>query len=223
MIVPASPKYISGIDALSVGHNYSISSGVGGGFPLEYLGPIGINGMHRFKNLAKTDGWAEAYPFFDIPADKLTQTIYINVPTDRWAADRQAAWKKARGVHAEHEANCKACKRSNVLHIEFIGPEGDTATVLFAPDNNRWATGFYISANSAPPDHPRRVELPALAKQINEWAGIDLHWNIMDDEKRYWSPCVANGHDMAYRLIIRHGFAAHGEEQTWVDTGKWPD
>lgn len=75
-IVPAKRKYVAPgrVNTMKVDETFSIDSGMGGSFTVEYKGHW--NGIAKFKNVNFKD-WPYEY---DIPMDKVQERIFILVP-----------------------------------------------------------------------------------------------------------------------------------------------
>jgi hypothetical protein len=148
----------------------------------------------------------------------LPSTIYVVAPQEPYFRKEQDEFKASRGIHPEHEADCKACVRANTLYIEFTGPD-EWLDVLFLPHDHKTPIGLRIRANTAPPNTSRRLSLPNLAQEIDREIGVGLKWALSQDQ-RFWT---ANNVAKAYEWLVAKGFKAHGEEATWIETGRWPD
>lgn len=219
MFVDAKRKFVCGPKVMQEGHEYSIDSGMGGSYTVRYLKFEDNNFV--FKRVYHKGAEPGPQHIYKVPYNELSKTIFVVVPRENYFEAMDTAYRIERGIHPEHELRCPGCRKTGWAHIEFIGPQGDTATVVFEATDPTTPISIYTTCNSAPPNTERRAALYETCMICNDHAGRSLGWTQTEDQRRWVCPSHEVGN--AYKALIEKGFKPHGEEADWLKTGKWPE
>jgi hypothetical protein len=218
MFVDAKRKFISGPDSLSIDHEYSIDSGMGGSYVVRYDGFR--DGVHLFEKVYRKGAEPGPAFTFKVLPEELTTEIFTIIPENIVYQGYEKARRAELGIHPDHDLRCAACRAKGEIHIEIIGPIGDTATVIFHGDNHKEPIGLYTQCKYAPINSEPRKSLHPTCQGINSYLRRTIAWQQTDDQMRW--VCPTEEVAVAYKTLIDVGFLAHGEEADWLKTGKWP-
>lgn len=210
------------IKNLMAGHDYNIDSGMGGSYTVRYNGKKQVKGntIHLFDRIYKK-GMEPFPPFtYEIKESELEKKIYALIPEEIYYRKGFEEKRKDIGILPDHDERCLACRMTGKVFVEFIGPEGNTATIVYNAVNKA-IVNVYTPCRFAPMNSDRRKIPYVTCMEIDKFVDFPIGWQLTEDQNKW--VCPEKHYVIAESALKAIGYKPHGEQAVWLETGKWTE